>query len=62
MSDPLSDARVNILGTVNLLQLSVKHNVNRFHIPFDVRRILRAPLYAHGRVPSGEAAIGLRYV
>ena len=30
MADPLSDARVNILGTVNLLQLSVEHDVNRF--------------------------------
>ena len=30
LADPLSDARVNVLGTVNLLQLSVKHDVTRF--------------------------------
>ena len=30
MADPLSDARVNVLGTLNLLQLSVKHDVTRF--------------------------------
>ncbi len=30
MADPLFDARVNVLGSVNLLQLSVKYDVSRF--------------------------------
>jgi len=30
VEDPITDADINVLGTVNLLQLSVKYNVNKF--------------------------------
>ena len=33
MADPALDAEVNIVGTINLLELSVKYNVTRFIFP-----------------------------
>jgi len=30
LEDPVFDAEVNIIGTLNLLELSVKHNIKRF--------------------------------